>query len=126
MAHWWCGVVIAVSGMLSGVFVLGVNAWMQVPVGFELAGGQVVVTDPIAIFKHPLWAHMALHSTLACYIAVAFAVAGWYAWRLLRGRRDAYTRSALLVAMAVGAIAAVLQPLSAATCWPSTSSARSR
>src|SRR5437763_752764 len=32
VAHWWCGVVIAVSGMLSGVLVLGVNAWMQLPV----------------------------------------------------------------------------------------------
>jgi cytochrome d ubiquinol oxidase subunit I len=55
---------------------------------------------------------MAWHSTLACYLAVAFAVAGWYAWRNLRGMRDASTRSALLVAMAVGSVAAVLQPLS--------------
>ena len=112
LAHWWCGVVIAASGMLSGIFVLGVNAWMQVPVGFELAGGRVVVTDPLAIFKHPLWAHMAWHSTLACYISVAFAVSGWYAWRLLRSPHDASFRAALLVAMTVGSLAAVLQPLS--------------
>jgi len=110
-AHWWCGVVIAVSGMLSGVFVLGVNAWMQVPVGFELIDGQVAVSDPLAIFKHPLWAHMAWHSTLACYLSVAFAVAGWYAWRML-GRADDYARAALLIAMSVGSIAAVLQPVS--------------
>jgi cytochrome d ubiquinol oxidase subunit I len=31
-AHWWCAVVIAVSGMLSGVLILGVNAWVQVRV----------------------------------------------------------------------------------------------
>lgn len=111
-AHWLCGVVIAFSGMLSGVFVLGVNAWMQQPVGFEMAAGRIVVTDPIAIFKQPLWFHMAWHSTLACYTSVAFAFAGWYAWLTLRGRRDDYTRSALLVAMTVGAIAALLQPLS--------------
>jgi cytochrome bd ubiquinol oxidase subunit I len=111
-AHWACGVVIAVSGMLSGVLVLGVNAWMQQPVGFEMDGPNVAVTDPIAIFRQPLWFHMALHSTLACYIAVAFAVAGWYAWRILRGHRDDATRSALRIAMTVGAIVAVLQPLS--------------
>ena len=40
---------------------------------------------------------MALHSTLSCYIAVAFAVAAVYAAARLRGRRDAYTRSAILV-----------------------------
>lgn len=111
-AHWWCGVVIAVSGMLSGVFVLGVNAWMQQPVGFEWDGDRVTVTDPIAIFKQPLWFYMAWHSTLACYLSVAFAVAGWYAWRALRGQHDARISTALAVALLVGGISAFLQPLS--------------
>ena len=126
VAHWWCGVVIAVSGMLSGVFVLGVNAWMQAPVGFEMADGRVVVTDPIAIFKHPLWAHMAIHSTLACYIAVAFAFAGWYAWRVLRGRADAYARSAIFVSMLLGSVLCGAAAALAAIFWPSMYFARSR
>ncbi len=112
VAHWFSGVVIATTGMLSGVFVLGVNAWMQQPVGFEMAGGEVVVTDPIAIFKQPLWFYMAWHSTLACYLSVAFAVAGWYGYLALVGRRDAYVRSALFAAMLLGGVCAFLQPLS--------------
>jgi cytochrome d ubiquinol oxidase subunit I len=112
LAHWLCGVVIAVSGMLSGVLVLGVNAWMQQPVGFALENGRITVTDPVAIFYEPLWWYMAWHSTLACYMAVAFAFAGWYAGRILRGHADSYQRAALNVSMAVGAISAVLQPLS--------------
>jgi cytochrome d ubiquinol oxidase subunit I len=112
LAHWWCGVVIAFSGMLSGVLILGVNAWMQLPVGFRLEAGRVVVTDPIAVLKRPGWFYMAVHSTLSCYIAVSFAVAAVYAAARLRGRRDAETRSAILVAMVVGAASAVLQPLS--------------
>lgn len=112
VAHWGCGVVIAVSGMLSGVLVLGVNAWMQQPVGFELTDGIVTVSDPIAIFRQPLWFSMAWHSTLACYMSVGFVVSGWYAWRSLRGRQDDATRSALTVAMAMGSVAAVLQPIS--------------
>lgn len=111
-AHWWCGVVIAFSGMLSGILILGVNAWMQLPIGFRMEAGRVVVTDPIAVLKRPGWFYMALHSTLSCYIAVSFAVAAVYAAARLRGRRDAETRSAILVALAVGAISAVLQPLS--------------
>jgi cytochrome d ubiquinol oxidase subunit I len=55
---------------------------------------------------------MAIHSTIACYMSVGFAVAGWYAWRALRGERTERTRSALVVAMIVGSVAAVLQPLS--------------
>lgn len=85
---------------------------MQQPVGFALQDGAVVVSDPVAIFKQPLWFHMAVHSTLACYMSVAFAMAGWYAWRALHGRQDAYTRSALVIAMLVGGLSAFLQPLS--------------
>lgn len=112
VAHWWCGVVIATTGMLSGVLVLGVNAWMQMPVGFTMEEGVVTVSDPIAIFKQPLWFYMAWHSTLACYLSVAFAVAGWYAYLMLRGRRDAYTRAGLIAAMILGSVCAFLQPLS--------------
>lgn len=112
LAHWLCGVMIAISGALSGIFILGVNAWMQLPVGFVIEQGRVVVSDPIAIFKQPAWMHMAIHSTLSTYIAVAFAVAGIYAFGWIKGRRDAYHRSAIMVALAVGGIAAILQPLS--------------
>jgi cytochrome d ubiquinol oxidase subunit I len=113
-AHWWCGVMIAISGALSGWFILGVNAWMQLPIGFarDPASGAVTVTDPIAIFKHSAWPRMAVHSTLACYIAVGFAVAGFYAWHWLRGRRDDYTRAAIVTGMAVGGICALVQPIS--------------
>ena len=34
--HWWCGVAIAASGAISGVLVVGVNAWMQLPVGIAM------------------------------------------------------------------------------------------
>ena len=112
MAHWSCGVIIAISGMLSGVLVLGVNAWMQQPVGFEMEGGRVLSTDPVAILRQPLWWHMAIHSTLACYLSVGFGVAGWYAWRALRGQRDPYCRAGLLISISVGAVAAIFQPVS--------------
>lgn len=108
-AHWLCGVMIAVSGALSGILVVGVNAWMQLPIGFTLENGRVEVSDPIAIFKQPAWAYMAIHSTLSCFIAVAFAVAALYARSRLKGDRSDYSRSAIVVALAVGAISMVLQ-----------------
>lgn len=111
--HWLCGVVVAISGALSGWFVLGVNAWMQVPVGFTRdAAGAVTVTDPQAIFKQAGWVYMAVHSTLSCYISVGFAVAGVYAAGWLRGKRDDYHRAAIVTGMAVGGICALAQPLS--------------
>jgi len=49
---------------------------------------------------------------LAAYAATGMAVAGVHAAILLRRRENAFHRHALLVALAVGAPAAILQPLS--------------
>jgi len=111
-AHWLTGIPIAVSGLLSGILVVAANAFMQAPANFEVAGGRLVDVDPLAVFTTPAWFHLALHSSLSCYIATGFAVAGVYALGMLRGRRDAYHRAALDIALLVGGIAAVLQPLS--------------
>jgi cytochrome bd ubiquinol oxidase subunit I len=112
-AHWWTGVPVAVSGMMSGVLVVAANAWMQAPVDFTLAAdGSLASSHPLATFRSPAWLHMALHSTLSCYIATGFAVAGVYALGVLRGRGDAYHRSALRIALGVGTLTALVQPLS--------------
>jgi cytochrome d ubiquinol oxidase subunit I len=101
---------IALSGLASGILVVGVNAWMQLPVGFATdVSGHVVSTQPLAIFKTYAWWTMALHSTLSSYISVGFAVAAVYAAGYLRGRRDEYHRSGIRIGLAVGGICAVLQ-----------------
>jgi len=110
--HLLSGVAVAVSGMLSGVLVVAANAWMQNPVGFTLVDGRAVDVSPFAPFMSPAWFHMALHSTLSCYIATGFAAAGVYALGMLRGRRDACHRSGLTLALALATITALLQPLS--------------
>ena len=108
-AHWLTTIPIAISGLMSGVLVVAVNAWMQFPAQ-DAAGGARL--DPWAPFASEPWLHMALHSSLSCYIATGFAAAGVYALGWLRGRTDSYHRSGLSIAMAVATVAAVLQPLS--------------
>lgn len=84
MAHWLCGVPVALSGAASGILVLSANAWMQQPVGFEIGpGGLPTNVDPVAAWFNPAWPLMATHSTLSTYQAVGFAAAGVYAWALL-------------------------------------------
>lgn len=108
-AHLFASVVVALSGCVSGVLVVGANAWLQSPRGFIARGGELVDVDPLAVFANPSWAPLAAHSTFACYAAVGFAVAGVYAVGMLRGRRDAYHEAALRLSLAMGAVAAVLQ-----------------
>jgi cytochrome d ubiquinol oxidase subunit I len=112
LAHWMAGIAVAVSGAASGVFVVIANAWMNAPTGFELVNGRAVNVDPIGAMLNPMALQQTVHMTLAAYAATGFAVAGIHAFLLLRDRANPFHRRALAIALAVGAPAAVLQPLS--------------
>ena len=110
--HWASGVVVALSGALSGVFVVTANAWMNTPAGFRLADGRAVDIDPLAAMLNPSAFGQALHMVLAAYAAVGFAVAAIHAARLLRDPASDFHRKALALALSVGGAAALLEPLS--------------
>jgi len=61
---------------------------------------------------NPAFPTQALHMVLAAFATVGFAVAGIHALTILRGDRSLFHRRALGIAMAVGGVAAFLQPLS--------------
>lgn len=111
LSHWWCGVPVALSGAASSVLVVAANAWMQNPLGAATLATNPAAFNPQLLFSNPFWGIMALHSTLSAYTATAFAVAGVYAFGMLRGRSGPLRRSALTIALAVGTIFALLMPL---------------
>jgi cytochrome bd ubiquinol oxidase subunit I len=111
-AHLWAGIAVAISGAASGIFVVTANSWMNSPVGFDLVGGRPVNIDPIAAMLNPMAFQQTLHMTLAAYAATGFAVGGIHAFLLLFDPANAFHRRALTAALALGAPAAVLQPIS--------------
>lgn len=111
-AHLLAGILVAISGVVSGIFVVIANAWMNTPTGFELVNGEITGIDPIRAMMNPAAFQQTLHMTLASYAATGFAVAGIHAVLLLREPLNAFHRRALAIAMMVGAPAAILQPLS--------------
>jgi cytochrome d ubiquinol oxidase subunit I len=111
-AHLLAGGLVAVSGALSAIFVVIANAWMNSPTGFDLVNGQPTSVDPLAAMANPAAFSQTLHMLLAAYAATGLAVAGVHAALLLRAPANAFHRSALTVALLVGAPAAVLQPFS--------------
>jgi cytochrome d ubiquinol oxidase subunit I len=115
-AHLFAGVVVAVSGAFSGMFVVCANAWMNTPAGFTVdATGAVTGVDPIAAMWNPAAPAQVVHMLLAAYMAVGFAVAGIHARLLLIDPRHPFHRSALRVALSVAILPALLQPLSGDT-----------
>jgi len=109
LAHWLAGVVVAASGMASGVFVVTANAWMNAPTGFAIAGGRVTDVDPIAAMLNPASLQQVVHMLLAAYVATGFGVAGVHAFFLLRDRSHPFHRRAFGIALALGATTIPLQ-----------------
>jgi cytochrome bd ubiquinol oxidase subunit I len=110
-AHLFAGVVVAASGALSGVFVVTVNAWMNTPAGFEIVNNQVTNVDLLAAMLNPAAGAQVVHMLLAAYMAVGFGVAGIHARWLLVDSRHPFHRAALSVALIVGVVPALLQPI---------------
>jgi cytochrome d ubiquinol oxidase subunit I len=109
--HWGVGVVVGVSGVLSGIFVVCANAWMNAPAGFDWINGQAYNVDPWAAMFNPAWKTMTLHMTISAFQATGFGVAGVHAFMLLR-KPSLFHREAFRIALLVGAVAALIQPLS--------------
>jgi cytochrome d ubiquinol oxidase subunit I len=110
--HWFTGVVVGVSGLASGILVVAANGWMNSPSGFDFVDGEYLNIDPIAAMFNDAWFSQALHMTLAAFAATGFAVAGIHAFLLMKEKNREFHRSAFLIALSFGAVAAVLQPIS--------------
>ena len=111
-AHLAAGVVVALSGIISGVVVVLANGWMNTPTGFTMVNGLPSNIDPIAALLNPSGFLQAPHMILAAIVATGFAVAGIHAFLLLRQPDNPFHQAALNIAFAVGCIGAILQPLS--------------
>jgi hypothetical protein len=78
--HFASGLPIAVAGVTGSMFVISVNAWMNHPTGFALAGGRAVDAHPwSALFANPFFWSEYVHMYFAGYIVCGFLMAGAYA-----------------------------------------------
>lgn len=110
--HWTSSLVVGISGVISGVFVVAANAWMNSPTGFDYVNGEFTNIDPWRAFFNPAWFSEAHHMTLAAFTAVSAAVLGTHAILFLLGKRRDLNRLAIRVSAPVFVISALLQPIS--------------
>src|SRR3954470_13472126 len=103
---------VAASGILSGIFVVTANAWMNAPTGFAYRDGKFTEIDPIAAMLNRASLHEALHMTLGALAATGFAVAGIHAFLLRRKPQSEFHRAALGIGALLGGVSIPLQVLS--------------
>ena len=108
-AHFAAGIPVALAGITGSLMVISVNGWMNAPGGFDVVDGRVTNPRPFeALFGGNLW-HELVHMYLAGYLVAGFVVGGVYARAWLRGQRDRYHRTGLVVALCFAALAAPVQ-----------------
>lgn len=110
--HLASGMIVGISGVLSGIFVVSVNSWMNSPTGFDWVNGQAINIDPVKAMFNGAWFHEALHMTIAAFASTAFAVAGIHAFLLLKHSGNELHAKAIRIALVYGAVAALIQPIS--------------
>jgi cytochrome d ubiquinol oxidase subunit I len=112
LMHWMSGVLVAVSGIFSSIFVVMANAWMNSPAGMKIVDGQVQNVDPIAAMSNRASFHEVVHMTLGAIVATAFLVAAVHAFLLRRDRNNPFHGAALGIAFGVACVSLPLQFLS--------------
>jgi cytochrome bd ubiquinol oxidase subunit I len=110
--HLLSGIIVAVSGVLSAVFVTFVNGWMNTPTGFDIVAGKFENIHPFAAMLNPAGIPESIHMVLAAYTAAGFATAGIHGWLLLRRGRNRFDEVAIGIALLVGGTAVLLQSVS--------------
>jgi cytochrome bd ubiquinol oxidase subunit I len=110
--HFLSGVIVALSGLLSAMFVTLVNGWMNAATGFDFADGNFTNIRPFAAMLNPAGIPQGVHMVLAAYTGAGFATAGIHGWLLLRRGRNRFDEVAIGTALAVGGSAVLLQSLS--------------
>ena len=103
--HFLTGIPVVLSGFAGSFNVIAVNGWMNDPTGFDLGpNGEVLNPQPwSALLNANMW-HELIHMYLAGYLVCGFIVAGVYAHAWLKGRRDQYVRTALVVTLAFASL----------------------
>lgn len=97
--HLACIWVVSAGTVLSALFILAANSWMQHPVGYRLnqASGRAEMTNFWAVLTNPTLAVTFPHTVMASLLTSSLFVLGVSGWYLLRHRRvELFQRSAAL------------------------------
>ncbi len=94
--HLACIWLVAIGSMLSALFILAANSWMQHPVGYIMnSHHQPQLNDIFALFTNPIFLWGYLHVLLASLVTGALVMVSVSAWHLRRHHEvDAFRRTA--------------------------------
>jgi len=108
-AHAFTALMVLLGSWLSGYFIVATNAWMQHPVGFEIApGGEIHLASFAALLLNPwlLWQY--LHTITGAVVTAAVLMASVGAYYRLSGRHAGEAEIFLRLGVSSAAVASIL------------------
>ncbi|MBW0128103.1 cytochrome ubiquinol oxidase subunit I [Pseudonocardia oceani] len=103
---------VAIGTQVSAFWIVLANAWMHHPVGYEVVGGQAVLTSfSEVVFNYKAWLYFA-HVQGSAWTVAAFFVLAISAFHLLRRRDVEVFSPALRIALVFAAIGTVFSAAS--------------
>ncbi|HSC88311.1 MAG TPA: cytochrome ubiquinol oxidase subunit I [Polyangiaceae bacterium] len=106
--HWISSLLLWLGTWASGYFIVCTNAWMQHPVGYEIAAdGSFQLTSIWALLLNPWVFPEYLHTMNGAVITGSFTMAALGAFYTLRGRRTEPVSRMLSLGVIVGVLAAL-------------------
>ncbi|MHC4979179.1 MAG: cytochrome ubiquinol oxidase subunit I [Planctomycetota bacterium] len=107
--HWIAILLLFAGTWLSGYFIVCTNAWMQHPVGYDLAAdGSIALSSLGALLTNPWAIHQYLHTMAGTVITASFAMASIGAYYVLHGEHLDVARRCTATAVVTGLIASLL------------------
>ncbi|MCE7793682.1 cytochrome ubiquinol oxidase subunit I [Salipaludibacillus sp. CUR1] len=107
MKHFLLIIPVALGATASAFFITTVNAFMNVPQGFEFVNGVLTDVNPLAAMFNPATPTKVSHVILASYLTSAFILGAIAAIHLIRGNKHVYHKKALHLTMVSAAIFAI-------------------
>lgn len=109
-AHLLSTWLVAIGTILSALWILVANAWMQYPAGMEFnpdtARNEMV--DFWAVALSPVAINKFIHTVTNCFVIAAVVVIGISSWYLLKKREDEFSRKSIRIASFFGMISLVV------------------
>ena len=95
--HLACIWAVSIGSLLSAMFILIANSWMQHPVGYKISHGQAVLNNVWALFVNPTFIWGYAHVVLASVVTGCLVMLAVSAWYLRKGAHvDSFRRTAKL------------------------------
>ncbi len=89
--HWLVALLLFVGTWLSGWFIIATNAWMQHPIGYEMAAdGSVHLTSFWSLVLNPWAIYQYMHNMGGAFVTGSFAVAALGAFYVLSKKQVEY------------------------------------